>query len=162
MTTSRVRQQPDSRPPLLASEVQCLAWSPEGERLAGTGRHLTVRDVATGTPVASRELGSDATLGLGWTADAQHLTACSSTAIRVYSAGDAMLVDELSTTGRIPATDLAIQPDGHYRAAEAVARRLVYAVLTDDDRQETYTPAAFATKYGWKNDPSKVTESPQP
>jgi hypothetical protein len=32
----------------------------------------------------------------------------------------------------------------------------VYVAQTDDGRQETYTPAEFQKKYGWKNDPAKA------
>jgi len=32
----------------------------------------------------------------------------------------------------------------------------VYMALTEDGRQETYTPAAFEARFGWKNDPEKA------
>jgi hypothetical protein len=42
-----------------------------------------------------------------------------------------------------------------------VERELVYIVETDEG-QETLSPETFAAKYGWKNDPSKVTMTPEP
>jgi serine/threonine protein kinase/formylglycine-generating enzyme required for sulfatase activity/WD40 repeat protein len=49
-----------------------------------------------------------------------------------------------------------IGPDGHYAGSEGVEEHIVYVAMTDDGRQETYTPAEFARRYGWKNDPSKA------
>jgi WD40 repeat protein len=49
----------------------------------------------------------------------------------------------------------AISPDGHFRGSPDVEKELVYVVQTDQG-QETLTPAEFAKKYNWKNDPSKV------
>ncbi|HPM81753.1 MAG TPA: hypothetical protein PLF81_13690, partial [Candidatus Anammoximicrobium sp.] len=49
----------------------------------------------------------------------------------------------------------AISPDGHFRGSPDVEQELVYVVQTDQG-QDTLTPAEFAQKYNWKNDPSKV------
>jgi serine/threonine protein kinase/Tol biopolymer transport system component len=51
---------------------------------------------------------------------------------------------------------LAISPDGHFRCSPGVEDELVYIIQTDDGRQETLHPAAFAERFGWKNDPDKV------
>jgi WD40 repeat protein/serine/threonine protein kinase len=51
---------------------------------------------------------------------------------------------------------LIISPDGHYRGTHAIDEQLVYVALTDDGSQETYPPAAFRAKFGWKNDPGKA------
>ena len=48
-----------------------------------------------------------------------------------------------------------LSPDGHYRGSPGVQKELVYVVQTDAG-QETLTPAEFARKYGWKNDPKRV------
>jgi WD40 repeat protein len=51
---------------------------------------------------------------------------------------------------------LALTADGHYRGTPLrIERDIVYVVQTNDG-QQTYTPAEFAEKFGWKNDPSKV------
>ncbi len=52
---------------------------------------------------------------------------------------------------------LALSPDGHYRGtpAAAVEREIVYVVQTKDGT-ETLTPAEFAKRFGWKNDPDRV------
>ena len=50
---------------------------------------------------------------------------------------------------------VAIGPDGHFRGTLGVEKELVYMVQTDIG-QETLTPANFASKYGWQNDPARV------
>jgi WD40 repeat protein len=50
---------------------------------------------------------------------------------------------------------LAISPDGHYRGTPGIEAEFTYVVLTDRG-QETLSPAEFAKKYGWKNDPERV------
>lgn len=59
---------------------------------------------------------------------------------------------------------LAVSPEGHYRPTppQALERELVYIVELPDGRQETLTPAAFAKRFGWKNDPERVRLAPQP
>ncbi len=51
---------------------------------------------------------------------------------------------------------VSFSPDGHYTGSRNVERDLVYVVQTDDGVQHTLTPADFAAKYGWKNDPERV------
>jgi hypothetical protein len=50
---------------------------------------------------------------------------------------------------------LAVSPDGHYRGTPGIESELVNVVETDQG-QETLTPAEFARRYNWKNDPDKV------
>jgi WD40 repeat protein len=55
---------------------------------------------------------------------------------------------------------LAIGVNGHYRGPKWIEEEIVYLVETEGGRQETYTPAEFAKKFGWKNDPEKVRFEP--
>ena len=48
-----------------------------------------------------------------------------------------------------------ISPEGHFTGSPGVENELVYVVQTDEG-QQTLTPAEFAAKYGWKNDPGRV------
>lgn len=50
---------------------------------------------------------------------------------------------------------VAISADGHYKGSPGIEEHLVYVVQTAKG-QETLTPAEFARKYNWKNDPEKV------
>jgi WD40 repeat protein len=51
---------------------------------------------------------------------------------------------------------VAINPQGHYLADRGVDKELVYVVEKEGGEQLTLTPAEFAKRYGWKNDPQKV------
>ncbi len=50
---------------------------------------------------------------------------------------------------------LALSPDGHYAGSEDVENEIVYVAETDAG-QETLAPAQFATRFHWKNDPTRV------
>jgi WD40 repeat protein len=52
---------------------------------------------------------------------------------------------------------LCIGADGHYRGSEGVESQIVYVALHKDGSQTTHTPAEFAERYKWKNDPTKAT-----
>ena len=56
---------------------------------------------------------------------------------------------------------LSISAAGHYRSSvpNEVSRQIVYVVETAAG-QETLSPADFAKKYGWKNDPEQVRLAP--
>ena len=56
---------------------------------------------------------------------------------------------------------LAISPEGHWCGSPGVENDILYVAETEQG-QETITPAEFAKKYGWKNDPSKVTLPAEP
>jgi hypothetical protein len=49
-----------------------------------------------------------------------------------------------------------ISPDGHYSSPVDVESELAYVVETDDGQQKTYTPAQFASRFRWTNDPKKA------
>jgi hypothetical protein len=53
-----------------------------------------------------------------------------------------------------------VSGNGHYLGSPGIEDQIVYVAVTEDGRQETLTPAEFATKYGWKNDPAKVKPLP--
>jgi serine/threonine protein kinase/WD40 repeat protein/formylglycine-generating enzyme required for sulfatase activity len=52
---------------------------------------------------------------------------------------------------------LCLGPTGHYRGSPGVEDQIVYVAMLPDGSQRTYTPAEFAEKYGWQNDPDKAT-----
>jgi serine/threonine protein kinase/dipeptidyl aminopeptidase/acylaminoacyl peptidase len=56
---------------------------------------------------------------------------------------------------------LTLAADGHYVCSPGVQQQLIYVVQTDQG-QETLTPDEFSEKYGWKNDPEKVTLTGEP
>jgi WD40 repeat protein len=54
---------------------------------------------------------------------------------------------------------VAISPQGHYLARDDVDKELVYVVEIAGGEQLTLSPADFATRYGWKNDPERLPAS---
>ena len=50
---------------------------------------------------------------------------------------------------------VAISADGHFQGTPGAEKDLVYVVQTADG-QELLSPAEFAAKHGWKNDPQRV------
>ena len=50
-----------------------------------------------------------------------------------------------------------ISPEGHYHCPPGVEKELVYVAMTNSGEQITLTPDEFSKKYGWKNDPTKVS-----
>ncbi len=52
---------------------------------------------------------------------------------------------------------LCLGPTGHYRGSPGVEDQFVYVAMLEDGSQVTYSPQAFAEKFGWKNDPEKAT-----
>jgi len=55
-----------------------------------------------------------------------------------------------------------ISPDGHWAGPPEAEQQLAYVVLLDSGEQQTLTPAEFAKRYGWKNDPSKALRRLEP
>jgi len=55
---------------------------------------------------------------------------------------------------------LTVSADGHYRGSPKIEEHIVCAAGIEDGRQQTFTPAEFAKRFGWKNDPEKVKPLP--
>ena len=51
---------------------------------------------------------------------------------------------------------VVINPDGHYRGSPGAEEELVYVAMAESGEQITLTHQEFSTRYGWKNDPTKV------
>src|SRR5262249_39568779 len=133
-----------------------LSWSPDGKSLASGDALGSVQlwEADTGQPLRSF---SAASLigGMVWLPDGKTLA---------IGGGDCTvrLVDP--HTGRSLGTlvavrdkgSWAISPEGHYRGASGIDHCWVYVVQTERG-QETITPEEFAKKYGWKNDPERVS-----
>jgi len=63
----------------------------------------------------------------------------------------------LATLVQLPDEGWAtISADGHLKTANPRCEREFFYVVQTADGQQTLTPAEFAEKYGWKNDPTKV------
>jgi WD40 repeat protein len=51
---------------------------------------------------------------------------------------------------------LVVGPDGHWRGSAGVESQIVYVAMLEDGSQQTFTPAEFEKRFGWKNDPGKA------
>jgi len=51
---------------------------------------------------------------------------------------------------------LTIGPTGHYVGSPGIEDHIVFVAMHEDGSQLTYTPAEFATKFNWKNNPDKA------
>jgi len=74
--------------------------------------------------------------------------------IRLYRGDDGRPLNTLLTLGK--GRYAVISPDGHFRGSPGIEKELLYVAQTDEG-QQTLTPAEFAAKHGWKNDPSRVS-----
>lgn len=52
---------------------------------------------------------------------------------------------------------LCVGPTGHYRGSKGAEEHIVYVAQLDDGSNITLSPAEFAQRFGWKNDPNKAT-----
>jgi WD40 repeat protein len=129
-----------------------LSWTEDGSALiAGGHSKLSVYDVKR--------------RAIAQTAPGRHFWAIPSAGKETIAVPGPGLIDLRSTRDlRLRQTILSlrdsqsavISPQGHWRGSPGLEKELVYVVLCDDGRQLTLTPEEFATKYGWKNDPSKA------
>lgn len=138
-----------------------VRWSPDGTMLLASrweGGEAVVFSLRTGKTVnpAAQFAGQDLAKGF-WLPDSRRLL------LGCYGATIQQGYDVLDDRplGRLVSRisegqSVVISPEGHYRGTRRIDEHLVYVALTEDGRQETYTPAAFAAKFGWKNDPSKA------
>ena len=75
-----------------------------------------------------------------------------------WQVGQTKVADLERIRGEFSAVEeLAVSPDGHV-SSSAGLEQLVYLVVTADG-QETLTPAEFASRYGWKNNPGRAESS---
>jgi WD40 repeat protein len=93
--------------------------------------------------------------------DGRALAGHTGSAIRLWDLDPGRPIGTLTLLRSVPAPVwLALTPDGHYRGSPAIEREIVYVVQTETG-QDTLTPADFAKKYGWKNEPERVQLSPK-
>ncbi len=78
--------------------------------------------------------------------------------VRLHDLNDGRLLYSILLLGDDPQTCAFLSPDGFWRGKPELEKEFVYVVQTLDGRQETLTPAEFAHKYRWKNDPQKATK----
>ncbi len=169
-------------------QLQSLAFSPDGKTLAGASKTTVyLFDVESGELIDQREdveyrplcwYDGGKKLRCGgsqlwdmesntlqrYIADAHQISAAGG--LSFYSVGGKAFQlrrlsdgEPLKTILPLPGEQYAvISPEGHFTGSPGVEKELVYVVQTDEG-QETLSPAEFEQKYGWKNDPARVSMS---
>jgi WD40 repeat protein len=130
--------------------VEGLLWSADGKTLTSDAADgMRDWDVATGPLLRHRKWRMGAP-----SADRRFGAAGSTNTVRVWDleTGQSRLTLMLLSDDRW----VAFSPDGHYRSSPRIERDLVYVVHLEDGTQRLLTPAEFATRCGWKNDPDRV------
>jgi WD40 repeat protein len=134
--------------------VVYFSWSPDGKRLVTiSGGETRQWDPATGSPRAAWRV-LPAGVGSAWTADSRTFcTGATDASVRFWDADDGRPRGVLVGLRRQQA--LAVSADGHFAGTPGVEGEIVYVVQTERG-QEALSPAEFARRYGWQNDPGRV------
>jgi len=130
-----------------------LAWSPNDQVLAsGRGNHT----LQLWNPRTGQLIHSFATMApvqqVAWVPGSN--TIVSANADRTTRFFDATAFQLRGVLLAEEKQVIAVSHDGNYRAEAALGELIVVAQL--DKSQETMTPAAFGTKFKWKNVPTNV------
>jgi hypothetical protein len=131
-----------------------LRWLADGKTLLSAGAsEICVWDPSTGELLRQFQSWGDA-----FSFDGMLVTSRgpSTVAVRAVATGDL-----LGTIVSLRAGQYAVlESTGHWRGSESAEKEFVYLVETESGDQLTLTPAEFADRFGWKNDPSKATLTP--
>jgi WD40 repeat protein len=154
-------------PPLKGptTDVTAMGWQGD-ERLVALCRDGTLFDWDAR---AAQQVGRLAGLpGTGVLSPNAHLLASpvvnlpwSGTAVRLHELEEgAPLATLLVLHSNQPVQWVALSAQGDFHGSTSLEGQLVIVAQTEAG-QETLTPAEFAAKYGWKNDPSRVRPAPR-
>jgi WD40 repeat protein len=133
--------------------VTAIAWSPNGQILAGgRGNHtMQLWNPRTGKKLFSLQQMAPV-YRVAWTPNGN--TVVCSNADRTARFTDPATGEPRGVLLAEEKQILAVSFDGYYHAPDPEPE-LVYVVQTSRS-QETYSPSAFASKYKWKNVPTRV------
>jgi len=145
--------------PVTNPRTSFLRWSSDGKQLISAHTNNTLRywDVASGLQMKCNRM-------QGGSSRVERMALSQSGKVGATVTIDGSIYLWEAETGNAVGTvvlfpdrqHLLVSPDGHYRTTLDTEKDLVHIVQTDSGEQLTLTPAEFAEKYGWKNDPEKV------
>lgn len=129
-------------------------WSPDGKILAVGQPGIILCNGETAEPLRRLQALPDIVGQLTWSPDGKTIIAATEGSVQILDVASGKLrgfIIQFQDEGYV-----IIQPDGHWRGSPGVEKKLIYIALSEDGRQDMYTPEEFAQKFGWKNDPEKV------
>jgi len=157
------RGRPGVLPGTTGCPIEAVAWSPDGKTIAAgeggspmNGRaSVLLWSAARGRPLPPLGAHSAGVHSLGWSRDSKLLLSACERVARLWDFPGRRPFTTILPTG--PSSGVAIGGSGHFRASGEFdpAEDVVYAAVTADG-QETFTPAEFQRKFGWRNDPAKA------
>jgi Tol biopolymer transport system component len=134
-----------------AQRLEFVRWSDDAKLLfSGTRSELCVWDADSGELL--RTLPGDC---IDVSPDGKLIASRGQSLIRLRRFDDGQPV--LSLLALRQQQYAALGPNGNYRASHGAEDEFRCVALTDDGHQLTLTPDEFAEKYGWRNDPGKVS-----
>ena len=137
-----------------AGGIWRLAWSADGKTLFSGGlSDQDVQVVKTWDASGGKLLKTTDGVGCSLSRDGKTVALFGAASIRLF---DLESRTPLGVIVVMPVPGaLALSPDGHFRGSSGIEDEIVYVIQTDKG-QQTLTPAEFAARYHWTNDPSKV------
>ncbi len=138
----------------LNSGLTRVVWSPDGKQLlAGNGGEIGYRAIRSKSATTAAGHGDP----FQWLPDNRRLVTGQNMAAAIQAVDTRRSTRLGALLPRMPDGGwLCIGAEGHYRGSEGIEAQIVYVALHKDGSQTTHAPAEFATRYGWKNDPSKA------
>jgi WD40 repeat protein len=157
------RGRPGALPGTAGCPIEVVGWSPDGRTIAAGegdsptsgGASVLLWSARRGRPLPPLRAHSAGIHSLGWSADGKMLLSASALTARLWSVSDGHAVRTIVPTG--PAAGLVFGGSGHVQAnGEFDAEKGLAYVAVTAEGQETFTPAGFQRRFGWRNDPAKA------
>ena len=149
-----------------AASTRCGAWSAKGTLAVAWPQmwwkrpSLAIWDAARDKPRICRMpiMPCNQHPRICWSPDGSMIGMVTGDAIaRVWDPVADRLLAGLAMLGTEGDASLAFSGDGHFRILGDLRDDIVYVVQTDQGEQLTLSGEEFTVKYGWKNDPAKVS-----
>jgi WD40 repeat protein len=134
--------------------IRSLAWTSGGQEVVSSDADRTVRrwEASSGRLVATLQ-GVDAGV---FSPDVRFLASPLRNAVKLWDLQGRTPRPLGTLVALSRKRTLALSPDGHFRGSPGAEKEEVVYVVETDSGQETLSPAEFAARYGWKNDPERV------